>query len=72
MSTTTNTRATLGTVARAQQHEIGARIGWALVELGDRLHDVAFRLSGGETPTRDVPSADALQRLGLTDGEATR
>ena len=34
MSTTTNTRATLGTAARAQQHEIGARIGWALVELG--------------------------------------
>ena len=72
MSTTANTTNRIAGAIRFNRHEIGGAIGWALVDLGDRLHDVAFRLSGGETPTRDVPSADALQRLGLTDGEATR
>ena len=63
MSTTTTVQPTTTT---------RSRIGWALVTLGDTLQDIAYRITDGETPTRDVPSADAMARLGLTETEATR
>jgi|JI10StandDraft_1071094.scaffolds.fasta_scaffold1232108_2 hypothetical protein len=66
MSTTT-----LHNIARQVRfypHEIGGAIGWALLDLGDWLQEVAYRVSGGETPEPGVPDTRHLQWIADRSG----